>query len=118
MSILATIGWFLLGAVAVGALATFWDDIRVWLNNTAADAVERALGYGARERMYRATCKIDKVVNMIRNQTVVLTKKNELDTMYDKVTMEVKMNTYEIDSKVLQEIANRGSLVETLEYRH
>ncbi|MDD2495243.1 MAG: hypothetical protein PHE29_08625 [Tissierellia bacterium] len=48
MSLFAIIGWIMLGAAVTACLVTFWDEIRIWLNNTAADAVEKVLGYGAR----------------------------------------------------------------------
>ena len=119
--ILETIGWFLLsaaiGAVAVAGITAFWDKIRVWLNNSAANAVEKVLGYGARERMHRAVCTIDRAMNVIRNKTVVYTKKNELDTMFDKVTMSGKANPYEIDKDVLAELNKKQVLVQEFGYR-
>lgn len=117
MSLLGIIGWVLLGTVAVSCLVTFWDEIRVWLNNTAANAVERVLGYGARQRMHRAVARIDRVVNVIRNQTVVYTKRNSLDTYYDKTTLLAEAQPYEISEDVLKELSKKGQLVETFEYR-
>ena len=71
-----SIGWVVATAVIGGALLiTFWNNIKNWLNNTAANAVERVLGYGARERMHRAVATIDKAMNKIRNRTVIYTKK-------------------------------------------
>lgn len=51
MSILAAAGWFILGALAMGAITYFWDDIKNWLNNTAADVVQKYIGYDARRAM-------------------------------------------------------------------
>lgn len=117
MSLLAIIGWILIGTVAASCLITFWDDIRVWLNNTAANAVERVLGYGARERMHKATAKIDRIVNKIRNNTVVFTKKSNLEAYYDKTTIVAETSTYEIPDDVINEINKNGSIVQVFEYR-
>ncbi|KGR73545.1 hypothetical protein [Ureibacillus manganicus] len=115
------LGWIivglLVGAVVATGVVAFWDDIRRWLNNTAANFVEKYLGYGARNRMHRAVTKIDKVMNVIKNQTVIYTKRNRLDTMFDKVTMEAEANPYEIDNDVLQQINKEGKLVQEFEYR-
>lgn len=51
---LGFIGWVLVGAGLTIALRYFWYGIRDWLNNTAANAVERVLGYNARKTMRRA----------------------------------------------------------------
>ncbi|MGV8983963.1 hypothetical protein [Clostridium sp.] len=112
MSLILLAGWFLMGAVAVGCLVTFWDDIKEWLNNTAADAVERVLGYGARQRMHKAVARIDRVMDVVRNQSVVFTKANSLDTYFDKTTIEAEVPYYEIDSAVLKEISNKKTLVQ------
>lgn len=117
MSIIAILGWFILGAVVVGAITIFWDEIKNWLNNTAADAVEKVLGYTARQRMYRAVARIDKYMNVIRNRTIVYTKKHELDNIFDKVTLSADASPYEIDSEVLNEIRNKGELVQEFGYR-
>lgn len=118
MSLLAIIGWILIGTVAATCLITFWDDIKVWLNNTAANAVEKVLGYGARERMHKATAKIDKIVNKIRNNTVVFTKKSNLETYYDKTTIVAESPIYEIPDDVISEINKNGSIVQVFEYRN
>lgn len=117
MSLLAIIGWIMLGTAVTACLVTFWDDIRNWLNNTAADAVEKVLGYGARERMHRAVAKIDKVINMIKNKTVVYTKKSELEAYYDKTTIVAEAPLYEINTEVIEEINKQGTLVQEFEYR-
>lgn len=117
MSILAFIGWVLVGIIATAVLVTFWDEIRSWLNNVATDAVERTLGYGARERMHRAVCKIDRIVNKIKNSTVIYTKKSELDSIYDKTTLVSEASLYEIDDNVINEIKNKGMLVQEFEYK-
>jgi|LSQX01.1.fsa_nt_gb hypothetical protein len=117
MSLFAIIGWIMLGAAVTACLVTFWDEIRIWLNNTAADAVEKVLGYGARERMHRAIAKIDKVINKLKNKTVIYTKKTELEAYYDKTTIVSEAPLYEINSEVIEEINKQGTLVQEFEYR-
>ena len=117
MSILVAIGWIIVGTAAVGVLATFWDEVRQWLNSVAADFIEKHLGYSARQKMQKAVTCIDKVVNKIRNNSVIYTKKNNLDTYYDKTTILAETSIYEIDQKVLNEINKRGEIVQEFEYR-
>ncbi len=114
------LGWIIVGVVGAlfgAAVIGFWDKISHWLNNTAANAVERVLGYGARQRMHRAISKIDRAMDVIRNRTVVYTKRHELDSMMDKVTMEADASPYEIDQQVLKEINQKGKLVQEFEYK-
>ncbi|MFW6030425.1 MAG: hypothetical protein ACOCRO_09260 [Halanaerobiales bacterium] len=115
--VLGIIGWVIVGALLAGAIAMFWDDIKNWLNNTAADAVERVLGYDARRNMHRAVARIDRVVDTIRNRTVVYTKRNHLDTYYDKVTLSAEAAPYEIDNDVLKKLRQEGELIQKFEYR-
>lgn len=115
--ILGAAMWILAGAVLTGVIATFWEDIRGWLNSVAADFVEKHLGYGARERMHRAVATVNKVMNKLRNTSVVYSKKNRLDTYYDKTTIVSEAPIYEIDSKVIEEINKTGSIVQEFEYK-
>lgn len=114
------IGWIALGVAASTvvaiALTKFWDQIRMWLNNTAANAVERVLGYGARTRMHRAIATIDRVMDKIKNTTVVYTKRNELDTHYHKTTLESKASVYSIDEGVLKAIEDQGRVIQEFSY--
>lgn len=117
MSLLAFIGWILVGVVATACLVTFWDEIRQWLNNSAADTVERILGYGARERMHKAVSRIDRVVDKVRNKTIVYTKKNDLDSYYDKTTLLAESPSYEIKHDILEEIRKSNGLVQEFQYK-
>ena len=111
-------GWVVATAVIGGALLIkFWNNIKNWLNNTAANAVERVLGYGARERMHRAVATIDKAMNKIRNRTVIYTKKNNLDTHFHKTTLEAEASIYPIDEGILKEIEKKKVLVQEFGYQ-
>jgi hypothetical protein len=117
MSLLAALGWVLLGGLATGVVVTFWDEIRDWLNQVAANAVEKVFGYKARQAMHRAVAKIDRVMDKIRNKATVYTKKNPLDVNYVKTDIVAEAEVYEIDNRVLDEIQRRGSIVQEFEYR-
>lgn len=112
---------FVLAAAAATLLTTaviaFWNDIKDWLNNTAANVVQKYIGYDARQAMQKAVCKADRVMNKVRNVSEVYYKKNRLDTYYDKVTMETEAPAYEINQEVLDEIAKSGSIIQTMEYK-
>ena len=109
--------WVILGAIAAGALITFWDKIASWLTNVAADVVEEAFGYPARNKMHRAVAKIDRVMDKIRNKSTIFVKENRLDTHYLKTEIEAEADVYDIDSKVIDEIRNKKELVQEFEYK-
>lgn len=117
MSFLFAAGFILVGALLTGALLIFWNDIKEWLNNTAADVVQRYIGYDARKAMQRAVCVADRVVNKIRTRSTVYYKKNRLDTYFDKVTLEATAPVYEFDDEVIEEIRQKGSIAQEMEYR-
>ena len=116
--ILGALGWILIGAVIFTALAAFWDRIRDWLNNEAANFVERVLGYKARNAMYRAVCVADRVIQGVRVKARIYTKKNDLDDMYDEVIIEgmederdlkpEELATFNKEKEVYQEYIYRG----------
>ncbi|MCC5804671.1 hypothetical protein [Rossellomorea vietnamensis] len=117
MSFIMAIGWALLGAAATGILVTFWDEIRVWLNQVAADAVEKVFGYNARQAMHRAVARIDRVMDKVKNTATIYTKKNRLDTHFVKTDIVAEADVYEIDNRVLDEIQRKGSIVQEFEYK-
>lgn len=116
------IGWFLLGAlagaVAITVIDKFWEDIAHWLNNTAANAVERVLGYNAKKNMHRAVTTISRVRDYLHNTTVVYTKENPLDMYFRKVTYETDAPVYQIDPEVVKEVKYQGKLENTFEYKN
>lgn len=116
-------GWVIAGAIGavVGVIATvvirkFWEEIAEWLNNVAADFVEKHLGYNARQRMQRAVSTVNRVVNKIRNVSVVYTKKDRLDNCFDKTTIIAEEDIYEVKQEVLEEARRRGSMVQEFNY--
>lgn len=109
--------WVILGAIATGALITFWDKISSWLNNVAADVVEKSFGYSARNKMQRAVAKIDRVMDKIRNRSTIFVKENRLDTHYLKTEIEAEADVYDIDSKIIDEIRSKKELVQEFEYK-
>lgn len=117
---LGMLGWIAVGLLAGAAVSTvlisFWDEIRQWLNNVAADVVERAFGYNARNKMHRAIAKIDRIANKIRNRSTVYTKSNQLDTHFVKVTTESHIPSYEINDEIVTKIRNEGELVQEFKY--
>lgn len=118
MSLIGAAMWILAtGVVLTGVIATFWEDIRGWLNSVAADFVEKHLGYGARQKMHRAVSTINKAMNKLKNTSVVYSKKNELDAYYDKTTIISEAPIYEIDNRIIEEINNKGSIIQEFEYK-
>lgn len=109
-------------AIAVGVflgsvLISFWDEIKMWLNGVAADCVEKHLGYNARTKMHKAISKVDKLVGKVRNVSTIYSKRNELDTYYDKTTVISEVEEYEIDKEVIQKINEENELIQEFEYR-
>lgn len=109
--------WVIGSVIAAGALITFWDNIASWLNNVAADVVEEAFGYSARNKMQRAVAKIDRVMDKIRNRSTIFVKENRLDTHYLKTEIEAEADVYDIDSKIIDEIRSKKELVQEFEYK-
>ena len=100
-----------------GALLYFWEDIKNWLTNSAANAVQRALGYSARQTMLKAICGVDRVVNKLRTLATIYCKKNPLDTRIDRVKLEATAPVYEADKEVLQRIEKEGQWVHEFQYK-
>lgn len=117
MGLFMALGFVLVGAALTGVFLTFWDEIREWLNTTAADYVQRYLGYDARKSLQRAVCVVDRVVSKIRNRSVVYFKKNRLDTFYDKFELESQAPVTEVDREVVEEIQAKKRMVQEMEYR-
>lgn len=115
--ILGAAMWIMAGVALTGLIATFWEDIRGWLNNVAADFVERHLGYGARQRMHRAVSTVNKVISKIKNTSVVYTKRNDLDTYFDKTTIISEAPICEIDSQIIEDINKNGMITQEFEYK-
>lgn len=114
---LGTLGWILVGAALFGALALFWNEIKEWLNGTAANAVEKVLGYNARKNMHKAICVADRVMNKIRTTAVVYNKRNLIDAHYDKVTIEATAPVYEIDDEVVKKIDSENEITQEFQYK-
>lgn len=111
------IGWALLGSVTTAVLVTFWDQIRNWLNNVAANMVEKVFGYNARNNMQKAVAKVDRVMDTIRNRATVYTKKDPLDKYFVKTDIVAKAPVSKIDSGVLEEIKKQSVLVQEFGYK-
>lgn len=105
------------GGLLTGAIAIFWDQIKDWLNNVAADFVEKHLGYNARQKMQKAVSTVNRVMNKIRNTSIVYSKRNRTDNYFDKTTIVGEEEVYEVDQKVLDDIKQKGSIVQEFEYR-
>lgn len=116
MSLLFAAGFVLVGAVLTGVLLAFWNDVRDWLNNVAADTVQKYIGYNARKAMQRAVCVADRVVNKIRTRSTVFYKKDRLDTYMDKVVLEAEAPVYEFDEEVIDKIREKGSIAQEMKY--
>ena len=119
IDLIAGIGFFIAGAIAVGALSYFWDDIKQWLNTVAADAVERAFGYNARQQMHKAVAVVDRVFQKLKNTSTVYSKRNDSDLYYDKTTIHCEIGVEEVTEEVLAEFDKRGQrLVQEFCYKH
>ena len=115
---------FLVGAVLVVGLTVlaaklvtkYWDDICYWLNNTAADVVQKYIGYDARKAMHKAVNKADRFMNKIRNVSKVYYRKDPFATYYDVVTMQNTAPTYEFDEEFIKTIDEKKALTHEMEY--
>ena len=112
-------GLFILGAIMGGAaLVAFWDDIKNWLNTVAADAVEKTFGYSARQNIHKAVAVVDKIIDKIKNNSVVYSKKSPTSTYFDKTTITAETGIENIEEDVLKELnKNGGRITQTFDYR-
>ena len=98
------------------ALKYFWEDIANWLNNVAADAVERKFGVNARRTMQRAVCKVTRIMNRIDNVARVFLK-TERAGYLRQVDLHATAPVYEVDEEVLQEINRKKELVNSFTFK-
>lgn len=112
-------GFFLItaGAVLASCVVKFWNGIKDWLNNVAADVVQEYIGYDARQALQRAVCKADRVVGKIRTQPTVYYRPSLAATHYDKVVLEVEASTKEYSDDFLKEINSKGTLIQEMGYK-
>lgn len=116
--ILTTIGFIIAGAVLAGALLCFWDDIKEWLNTVAANAVERAFGYAARDKMHKAVACIDKVADKIKNTSVVYSKRDVTELYFDKTTITAEADASSLHEDILAEFNKHNNrLVQEFNYK-
>ncbi len=95
----------------------FWDGIKNWLNNVAADAVEHAFGYSARNKLQKAVSIVDKVDNKLKNTSVIYAKQSPTDTYFDKVTVTCEADVADIDNDIIKEIEKHNNrMSQTFEY--
>lgn len=116
------IGWIIAGAVFGAVIATaidrFWNDIAGWLNNTAANAVEKVLGYDARKFMQRAVANVTKIHDKLHNSTVIYTRQSALDTHIHKVTLKSTAPVYEQENDVKELFERESTQIKEFEYRN
>lgn len=94
----------------------FWEDIRDWLNNTAADVVQKYIGYDARKAMQKAVIRAEIIENRVHVVSQVYYRRDSKTDYYDKVTVEVAAPTNEFDKEIIRLIEERGSLIQEMEY--
>lgn len=102
-------------AVAAIALAVFWDKVKNWLNNTAANAVERVLGYGARQQMQKAVCTADRLFGMVRVSARIFTKPNVFSSAR-VVNVELEMPEGDVGQTVLNQMTKDGCLMKEIQF--
>lgn len=116
------IGWVvagaILGALLLTAIDRFWNDIAGWLNSTAANAVERVLGYDARKFMQRAVANVTKIRDRLHNKTVVYTRQSALDTHIHKVTLSSTAPVYEQEEEVKELFERESTQINEFVYKN
>jgi hypothetical protein len=101
----------LLGCLAAGVTALFWDDIRKWLNTTVLDWVEKSFGYQARKKVHKVIVRIDKVGTIARRQAQVFIGKilNREEVYVDQISV------CELDAKTRRKL-NQGTLIQEFKF--
>ena len=110
---------FVLAGVVLGGIAItrFWDDIKNWLNNFAADAVEKTFGYQARQNIQKAVAVVDRVMDKIKNTSYVYSKQSPTSTYFDKTTITAETGIQNVEEDVLRELSkNNNRISQTFNY--
>ncbi len=116
MFVLGAIALVGIGVIAMGLVTKFWNDIKDWLNNTAADVVQKYIGYDARKAMQKAVNRADRVMNKIRNVSDIYYRSDPLATHYQKVTVEITAPTSEFDDRFIRTIEKERVLTQEMDY--
>ena len=112
-------GKFILGTVVNKILIPLWEMIRGWLNEVAADFVEEALGYEARNNIQRAVSMIDKKLNKLQNVSYIYTLEDEDSLYLDKTTITSEANVTDVDMDIVRAIEMENNHIEhTMEYEY
>lgn len=105
-------------AVVLTVIDRFWTSIAQWLNNTAANVVDKMFGYNARKNMHRAiTCIGNIKNNLVHQKATIFTKKNVNDSFYQKITYGAEASTEHFESEIIDMIQKEGELMQTFEYK-
>lgn len=99
------------------AMDRFWNEIAGWLNNTAANAVEKALGYNAKKFMQRAVATVTKIHDKLHNKTTVYTRQSALDTHIHKVMLSCTAPVYEQEEDVRKTFERENTQVNEFVYK-
>lgn len=108
------LGWIVVGVFLSLALKYFWEDIAQWLNNTAANAVERKFGIDARKTMQKAVCRVTRVMNKIDNVARVYFRMDEY--YLKRIDLHATQPEYETDKEVLKELDEKKELINEFTY--
>lgn len=100
------------------AMDRFWNDIAAWLNNTAANAVEKALGYNAKKFMLRAVATVTKIHNKLHNSTAVYTRQSALDTHIHRVMLSCDAPVYEQEEDVKKTFERENTQINEFVYKN
>lgn len=112
------IGFVIAGAITA-AFVSFWDEIKDWLNTVGVEAVEKTLGYSARNRIQKAISTVDRVMNKLRNTSVIYTKKASSEVYFDKTTIVASSGMEGMSDDFRQELAKHNDrLVQEFQYNH
>lgn len=104
---------------ATAAVVAFWHKIRDWLCTVGADVVERVFGAKGRSLLQKSVVKLNRVIGVIKNRTIVYTKESPNALQYTKLTLEGNISTEHVHTDVLEEFdKNNNELIQTLKYMH
>lgn len=105
-------GWVIAAGIVIASLVVrhFWEDIAAWLNNVAANAVERKFGINAKKLMQKAVCRVTRVMDKINNVARVFLKADKTGYLR-QIDIKATAPIYELDEDVRQELDNKKELV-------
>lgn len=98
-------------------LDSFWTAVKDWLNNTAANIVEKHLGYNARRQFVKSLCTAERQIDKIIGKDILYIRESPSAQKYKKLTVNHSSKSINYDQQLINYIDEERSIVNTMDYK-